>query len=494
MSNDLFPAYPAYRGLAFTIMKAPEFDTLIKATPTQIETRLAQNANPVWHWVLTYNYLKDRPDDLPAGFDYSDFRTLLGFILKHQGQFDDFLFLDPDDYFVGPAMLGANPNLDAQLMLVQDYTSGTWYSPVQRSVGGLYWEDIAELKTDVVVYANGVLQTEGIDYSLRAPGFSYELYGEIYNPVVSHVGYYLEWASEPAEPITAQFEFYWRVRFETDQQDLDKFMNGLWAIGGPQGEKGSGTLALMTARKPVSTEIGGDYTLPLPWAFWNMNETSGTRSDASGNGNDWASMSDVPPALEVYSTTGKIRNAARFLMSTGTWLGTGRIGKAPDISDNKPFFISFLYRISNISGNSYAGLYFTGADTTYTTEIDINFSDAVSAGSVVSVIGINWTTIVEYTGVVPIESGWHLFFMYYDGVTLTTELDNVALGSVEMETDFPAPGSTDTLGFWTWADDPEDTATHDLDTVGIWVDAAALQMIAKKSLLWNGGTGREYPI
>jgi hypothetical protein len=253
MSNDLFPAYPAYRGLAFTIMKAPEFGTLIKETPTHIETRLAQNANPVWHWVLTYNYLKDRPDDLPIGFDYSDFRTLLGFILKHQGRFDDFLFLDPDDYSVGPAMLGASPNLDARLMLVQDYTSGTWYSPVQRSVGGLYWEDIAELKTDVVVYANGVLQTEGIDYSLRAPGFSYELYGEIYNPVVSHVGYYLEWASEPTEPITVQFEFYWRVRFETDQQDMDKFMNGLWAIGGPQGEKGSGTLALMTARKPVQT-------------------------------------------------------------------------------------------------------------------------------------------------------------------------------------------------------------------------------------------------
>lgn len=242
--DTIYPAYPNYRGLAFTVLKAPEFDTVIKTSPGQIETRLAQMDNPIWHWVLTYNYLKDRPDELPDGFSYSDFRVLLGFILAHQGQYDDFLFLDPDDY----AFSGA-------LSLIQDYNTGIWYSPIQRSFGNLFREDISELGSVVVVFANGVLQTEGFNYILRDPGFSYEAYGYPDETTRFYAGYYIEWASKPAEPITAEFTYLWRVRFESDRQDLDKFMHQLWAIGGPQAQKGSGMIQLMSSRRRVPAPI-----------------------------------------------------------------------------------------------------------------------------------------------------------------------------------------------------------------------------------------------
>lgn len=71
-------------------------------------------------------------------------------------------------------------------------------------------------------------------------------------------GYY----SGPPAPVTAQFNFYFRVRFDSDSQDFEKFLGagssagappagqggGYWTIGGENSQNGSGTLVLRTAR------------------------------------------------------------------------------------------------------------------------------------------------------------------------------------------------------------------------------------------------------
>jgi hypothetical protein len=71
-------------------------------------------------------------------------------------------------------------------------------------------------------------------------------------------GYY----AGPAAPVTAQFHFYFRVRFDADSQDFEKFAGigssagqppagqggGYWTVGGSESQNGSGTLVLRTAR------------------------------------------------------------------------------------------------------------------------------------------------------------------------------------------------------------------------------------------------------
>jgi hypothetical protein len=71
-------------------------------------------------------------------------------------------------------------------------------------------------------------------------------------------GYY----AGPAAPVTAQFHFYFRVRFDTDSQDFEKFAGigstagqppsgqggGYWTVGGSESQNGTGTLVLRTAR------------------------------------------------------------------------------------------------------------------------------------------------------------------------------------------------------------------------------------------------------
>jgi hypothetical protein len=166
------------------------------------------------------------------------------FFLKHFGMGDTFLLNDiwTPDYYVGPGVTGypAAPNLKAQLQLVEDTSTSTWYSPIQRKIGSAWYEDIADLNGSIVVYANGVLQTMGAfyDYTIGGPGLAI--------PGYSFAGKYIKWNHAPAPPITASFYFYWRTRYEEDQQDMEKFMYELWSAGGAYG---GSSVKLMTVRE-----------------------------------------------------------------------------------------------------------------------------------------------------------------------------------------------------------------------------------------------------
>jgi Conserved hypothetical protein 2217 (DUF2460) len=235
--------YPTLPGLTYPVLRSADFDTLIQSAPNKYEVRIQQSINPQWHWQLIYDFLRDF---LVPGFTVTELRTLLDFFLYQGGQAGEFLFLDPDDNYVGPAMNGAYPNTPlAQLQLVND-GAGNYYSPLQRTLGGLFYEDITDLNTNtaaggsvLAVYANGVLQ-ETSAYTLGGPGLAI--------PGASFMGLYLQWDAEPTPPITAQFNFYFRVRFESDSRDIEKFVNQFWTIGGSETKNGSGYVKLMQAR------------------------------------------------------------------------------------------------------------------------------------------------------------------------------------------------------------------------------------------------------
>ena len=288
--------YPTLPGLTYPVLKSADFDTLIQSAPNKYEVRIAQTVNPQWHWELVYDFLRDF---LLPGFTVTELRTLLDFFLYQGGQAGEFLFLDPDDNYVGPAMNGTSPNTPlAQLQLVQD-ASGNFYSPLQRTLGGLFYEDITDLNTNTgaggstpAFYANGIPQ-RGVDYTIQGPGLAL--------PTASYMGLYVAWtnvwianlfysagqtifdshghvqkatvsaAAGPTVPtwndsggtttdgaqawqdlgpavITAQFNFYFRVRFESDSRDMEKFANQFWTIGGSETKNGSGYVKLMQAR------------------------------------------------------------------------------------------------------------------------------------------------------------------------------------------------------------------------------------------------------
>lgn len=244
MSNAIYPS--DVRGLKFNVTKTPKFNTLVQTAPNKFETRILQSQNPVWNWTLLYDYLYASSNgqynnELLAGRDYPDYQLLQGFFLGRQGMYDDFLFLDPDDNSVGPGLVDGLPNPLAELQLVTDGT--TFFSPLQRNFGGQFLEDITDLVPDTLtVYANGVELEEDVDYFVRGPGFAV--------PGASFIGMYLEFANQPDEPVTAEFQFYFRVTFASDEQEFEKFLQDLWTIGG----HGGGSLELKTARPIIFCE------------------------------------------------------------------------------------------------------------------------------------------------------------------------------------------------------------------------------------------------
>ena len=307
------PIYPqAVRGLTWPVMKAAEWATLVQKAPNFFETRIIQSQNPIWHFTLIYEYLKDNPRDVVAALSpYTDYRFLQGFLMGLQGQFAEFLFDDLYDDTIGmvsqpgsgpssyPSAFRTNTDFIAgtyvvdnnstphvqlvsiggrtgstvpafntgggltisggvtfqdlgvfsgafgqQIPLVNDgMPTPTYYSPVQRNFGGQFLEDVTDLNTTVyplTIWANGVQQSSGANYTLHTGGLAI--------PGFSFQGDYLTWVTQPTGPITALGQFYFRCRIETDEQDIEQFMQQLWTIGGGSSKSGSGVLKFQSSR------------------------------------------------------------------------------------------------------------------------------------------------------------------------------------------------------------------------------------------------------
>lgn len=237
MSDDLYPN--TVRGLTWTMVRTPEFNTIVQTAPSFHETTIVQAVNPRWHWELKYDFLKDNAADLVSGLSYTDFETMRAFFLSHYGQGINFLFNDTKtpDYAVGPALIGASPNLNAQLQVVYNTDDSKYYAPLQIKRGGVYYEDVDYLNGSIAVYGNGTV-ISGTNYTTGGPGLAI--------PGYSFAGMYLKFNSAytPSAPVTAAFAYYWRVRFESDRQEFEKFMHMLWTAG----DRGGAAIKFRSAR------------------------------------------------------------------------------------------------------------------------------------------------------------------------------------------------------------------------------------------------------
>jgi hypothetical protein len=245
MSNNVFPNN--FKGLGWPAGKYIEAsNTIVQEAPTGRATTIRQMYNPIWHFELPYNFLEDKSFGNYTG-RFTELRALMGFFCGQGGQWDDFLFDDPDDDFSGPALnADSSPNTtSAQLQVVND-GAGNYYSPIQRNLGGWFMEDITDLnpgRAALKVYANGVLQSLGTDYTVNGPGLTL--------PSSSFIGMYLHWvAGAPAAPVTAEFGFYFRVRFEEDMAKFEQMLSQIWAAGGELAS-GSMSIKFKTHRRPL---------------------------------------------------------------------------------------------------------------------------------------------------------------------------------------------------------------------------------------------------
>lgn len=243
---------------------------------------------------------------------------------------------------LGAGYSGGIPNSLAVLQVVSD-GAGHYFSPIQRNMGGLFPEDITDLNpldgSGLAIYANAAAQTIGVDFTLAGPGLAipgyaftglyiawtaplpwianWDMYtiggtptgpsildsngnvqlcttsGEtgatepVWNTSMSGTttDNTVTWTNQgpnppPAGPVTAAFNFFFRVTFDGDAQDFEQTMQELWTIGGGRSRNGQGYLKLITSRPQAANLYNNGAGARLLYGFgtvqvqWRYNDGS----------------------------------------------------------------------------------------------------------------------------------------------------------------------------------------------------------------------------
>ena len=183
---DLFPNLP---GLVWTVKKVPIWKTEIQESHGGLETRVEAWSYPRWRWTLEYEVL--RSDTLSQ-----ELQALAGYFLYHRGASRSFLLEDRADNYAEGVLLGTGDGATRAFQLV-------------RSMQNMYYEPITEVNGDPTIYLDGEEVASG--WSVGAGGI-------------------LTFGTAPADEveITADFYFFFRVRFADDEAELENFMWNLW--------------------------------------------------------------------------------------------------------------------------------------------------------------------------------------------------------------------------------------------------------------------------
>src|SRR6185369_3398907 len=186
----IFPSLP---GLGWSVVKSPRFATRIQRAVNGRELRALDQPYPLWNWTLTYPLLRDRNDSRAISSpSYDELRTLAGFFLQQQGALLPFLFDDPTDDIAAAQPLGTGDSSRTVFQLL-------------RNMGG-FAEPITAPNSVSAVYFDGILQSAA-NYTVdAATGF-------------------VTFATPPpaGQLVTADFTYYFRVRFADDTAEFENF-------------------------------------------------------------------------------------------------------------------------------------------------------------------------------------------------------------------------------------------------------------------------------
>ena len=193
----IFPTLP---GLAWSVIKAPTFQTRIQRAVSGHELRALDYPYPLWQFTLVFAFLRDNPE---AGFD--ELRSLMGFYLLCQGAYGTFLFQDPSDFQISSQYLGIG---DSSTYIFQlQRTMGTSLS------GGGFTEPIVAPNEIKAIYFDGIIQNSSIYSVNQSTGL-------------------VSFATPPSTGlvITADFSYWFRCRFIDDSYSFENFMYQLWQL------------------------------------------------------------------------------------------------------------------------------------------------------------------------------------------------------------------------------------------------------------------------
>lgn len=187
MSTHVFPSFNV-PNMGYPVKRTPMWNSKVQDSISGMEVRLAYWTSPKYKWAVDLNALQ-------AVVSANDFATFMGFYNARQGQFDTFLYSDPDDSSV----------------VLQPIASGdgtTLAFPLVKTFGG-FVEPVLAPNAVAAVYVDGVDQVGH---------WTVSSWGSATPGILTFAGGH---APTNAKLITATFTYYYPCRFLADSQDFD---------------------------------------------------------------------------------------------------------------------------------------------------------------------------------------------------------------------------------------------------------------------------------
>lgn len=196
MSSLVYPA--TLPGLTYNNLRTPIWRTGRQEALSGKESRIGYRQYPLYRFELQYEFLRNNVTP-------SDLRALTGLFNAVQGQYDTFLYTDPEFHTVTDEPFGTGDGTTQDFQLIAKY---------QNTSGPGIAEIIQNLNGSPTIKDNGVTKTLTTDYTIGPTGRVHFVTA----PALTHA---LTWSGS----------FYYRCRFDDDEMSFTQFMAQLWKTG-----------------------------------------------------------------------------------------------------------------------------------------------------------------------------------------------------------------------------------------------------------------------
>jgi uncharacterized protein (TIGR02217 family) len=194
------PTFPALKGLAWPVGRAPLQSTLKQKAISGKETRLQLYSFGLYKYDLTFSYLGSGPQN-------QDWQLLMSFFQLVAGSALPFHFNDLYDNSVAGQVLGTGDGATRSFNFVRTLSLIT--EPIQDVTQSPVTVRVANVVQDASSYSFLTDPNWGFTY-----GFEFD---------ASHV-------PAPGAPVTADFAFNWPCRFDADTAEFSSFMFNFWEL------------------------------------------------------------------------------------------------------------------------------------------------------------------------------------------------------------------------------------------------------------------------
>lgn len=187
--------FPTLAGATYPVMKSPTWATDVQRSISGKVSTLARWSYPIYKFELPFSFLR-------VGSTFPEYETLMAFYNSAQGRANLFRFNDPDDNTVTANTFGTGDGTTTEFQLLRTIT-GT----------GVNWNDPVFYPVTAEIYVNGVLKTDGVDYTI-------DDYGLVTFAVAPAAAAALTWTGT----------FDWLVRFSEDAVTFEQFVRRIYEM------------------------------------------------------------------------------------------------------------------------------------------------------------------------------------------------------------------------------------------------------------------------